>query len=162
MEICQANLEAVIPDIRSEQVNFPADAQPKMVRLKKKAAAARVKPSKRDCLLMSRSTEERQRLIAERAAAVVTVCDSDPQPPPSVPLTRHKQSGSQLLGHLTRAHCPLWNLSSAVSWGSAPDAAFYVPLLRNVISPGKKKAGYSNILLHASQLPGHRLSQVIL
>ena len=167
----------VIADLRQEEVSVgglahiflpPAQAAPQpAARPKRKGGTTGRggnKKEPRQYTLIERSQAERERMIADRAAAILSE-QSAPDPVglndaavSSVAFLHQKPISEFVRQHL-REDSPLWQQASLSDANISTDK-FYVNQLRSVLSPAKKKAGYTNILLHASQLPGRNSSQV--
>ena len=113
----------------------------------------------KDYILAIRSHTERERLIAQRAAAILSE-EANNEPPKTLPKkSKYFHYVSEFVNRHKRKDIPLWKYSSLPLEGFG-DEMFYVGALSRVLSPSKKKAGYTNILLHVSQLPGRNSSQV--
>ena len=126
----------------------------------KRKAKATSKKEPRLYTLALRSQSERERLIAERAASILTQEQEDPLKPPKTNSTPSSPA-SEYLRQFSKNEKPLWEraaLSDAAHSNESKD--FYVDTFRSILSPPKKKSGYTNILLHLSQLPGRGCSQV--
>lgn len=139
----------------------PNDVPVTKVKRKPKASC---KKESRQYTLALRSQSERERLIAERAATILSGESDDPLKPTKTPFTKSHLSSEYLCKFLNSEN-PLWERASLSSVHSSlaenePNKDFYVDNFRSIISPPKKKSGYSNILLHLSQLPGRDSSQV--
>lgn len=123
------------------------------------AGRAAGKKETRQYVLLQRSQAERERMIADRAATILSQPTSFVNPFIQTKETFvHSQPVSEFVRQHSQADAPLWQRASLTD---ATSEHFYVSQLRSVLSPPKKKAGYTNILLHASQLPGRNSSQVV-
>ena len=163
----------VISDLRQEDgesgrlahifqrpADVPAAGPSVVTRIKRKPKPRSKKDQNKDYILAIRSHAERERLIAQRAAAILSE-EANNEPPKTLPKkSKYFQYVSEFVSHHKRKDIPLWKYSSLPIEGTG-DEIFYVGALRNVLSPSKKKAGYTNILLHVSQLPGRNSSQVM-
>jgi len=134
----------------------PEEAPP--VKAKRKPRGQKNRDPSSYTLLM-RSQNERERLIADRAASIL----SQPSTEPQTPLTTKSsfinlEPVSEFIKQYSKSETHLWQRASLSDTDA--DDHFYVFCLRSVLSPPKKKTGYTNILLHASQLPGRNSSQV--
>jgi hypothetical protein len=87
----------------------------------------------------------------------------------SLPAEKPFKSSAPFSDYLNRFYHnsrPLWQLTGLTDEKLSPRRSddtsdrYYVPALRDILSSPKKKTGYSNILLHLSQLPGRNSSQV--
>ncbi len=156
----------VISDLRKEEQSTgtlsyvftkPADAPVTKVKRKAKATTKR-EPAQYTLAL--RSQTERERLIADRAASILSHEPDDPLRPPKSSFT-HQRPTSEFLQQYFQDERPLWQRTSLhnISHDDQSDV-FYVNAFRSIISPQKKKSGYTNILLHVSQLPGRNSTQV--
>ena len=133
-------------------------------KIKKKTRTARNVP--KEFVLSLRTQAERERLIADRAATILSLPEEE-----SVPAEKPFKSSTPFSDYLNRFYQnnrPLWQLTGLtdekLSSHHSDDTSdrYYVPALRDILSPPKKKTGYSNILLHVSQLPGRNSSQVLI
>lgn len=139
----------------------PNDIPVTKVKRKPKASS---KKETRQYTLALRSQSERERLIAERAATILSGEPDDPLKPSKITFTKSRPA-SEYLSQFLNSENLLWERASLSSERSnlaenEPNKDFYVDNFRSIISPPKKKSGYSNILLHLSQLPGRGSTQV--
>lgn len=132
---------------------------PTLTKVRRKAKAA-IKKEPTQYTLSLRSHAERERLIADRAASVLNQEPDDPARPPKAVFT-HLRPVSDYIREFSEDKRSLWQRSSLQNVPTDDQSEiFYVEALRSVISPTEKKSGYTNILLHVSQLPGRNSSQV--
>lgn len=162
------NMTEVIAELRNDEqqgtgtilshvLSIPAIV-PTLTKVKRKAKAA-TKREPTHYTLSLRSHAERERLIADRAASVLNQEPDDPVKPPKAVFT-HPLPISEYIQKFSEDKRSLWKRSSLQNDPTADQSGvFYVDALRSVISPSGKKCGYSNILLHVSQLPGRNSSQ---
>lgn len=162
------NMTEVIAELRNDEqqgtgtilshvLSMPAIV-PTLTKVKRKAKAA-TKREPTHYTLSLRSHAERERLIADRAASVLNQEPDDPVKPPKAVFT-HPLPISEYIQKFSEDKRSLWKRSSLQNDPTADQSGvFYVDALRSVISPSEKKCGYSNILLHVSQLPGRNSSQ---
>ncbi|XP_057376260.1 uncharacterized protein LOC130697377 [Daphnia carinata] len=162
------NMTEVIAELRNDEqqatgtvlshvLSMPAIV-PTLTKVKRKAKAA-TKREPAHYILSLRSHAERERLIADRAASVLNQEPDDPVKPPKAVFT-HPRPISEYIQKFSEDKRSLWQRSSLQNVPTSDQSnVFYVDALRSVISPSEKKCGYSNILLHVSQLPGRNSSQ---
>lgn len=161
------NLAEVISDLRNEEQSagvlshvFPTPVEAPVTKVKRKAKATSKTKDPAQYTLVLRSQTERDRLIADRAASILTQEPTDPLKP-SKSYFNHPQPVSEFIRQYSQEEKPLWQRASLSDIATADKSdTFYVGALRSVLSPPKKKCGYSNILFHVSQLPGRNSSQV--
>lgn len=136
----------------------PIDAPVTKVKRKAKVTAKNKEPTQYTLAL--RSQTERERLIADRAASILNQEPEDPLKPPKK-CFNHSQPISEYIRKHSKDEKSLWQRTSLSETTTVNETdAFYVGALRSILSPPKKKGGYTNILLHVSQLPGRNSSQV--
>ncbi|KAI9561735.1 hypothetical protein GHT06_012696 [Daphnia sinensis] len=167
--LISGNMTEVIAELRNDEqqgtgtilshvVSMPPIV-PTLTKVKRKVKAA-TKREPAHYTLSLRSHAERERLIADRAASVLNQEPDDPMKPPKAVFT-HRRPTSEYIQKFSEDKRSLWQRSSLQNYSSADQSeAFYVDALRSVITPSEKKCGYSNILLHVSQLPGRNSSQM--
>ena len=107
-----------------------------------------------------RTQMERERMIAEQAAAVlhqaIDTCKGE-----RISFA-YTEPNSKLIKQYQQRVRTLWERTALIiDENSAEETVdnFYVAALRSVLSP-PKKTGCTNILFHVSQLPGRGCSQV--
>lgn len=115
----------------------------------------------KDFVLVLRTQTERERLIAEQAAAVLNqAADIFKGEKKSF---IYSDPNSEFIKQYQQKMNMLWRRTALVSLENTTDEArenFYVAALKSVLSP-PKKPGCTKILFHLSQLPGRECSQVI-
>ena len=146
-----------LADIFQKPNDVPAAGPSALTRVRRKPKPRAKKDQNKEYILAIRSHAERRRLIAERAAAILSEEANIRTILPKK--SKYLQYVSEFVSLHKRKETPLWKYSS-LPLDENSDEIFYVSNLRSVLSPVKKKAGYSNILLHVSQLPGRISSQV--
>lgn len=164
--LLQENLVEMLADLRSEEqtsgalglvISKPAEGP--VTKVKRKAKATAKKEPVQYTLLL-RSEAERKRINAERATTVL-IQEVDDLLKPKGKSFFNCRPVSEFLRKHSQNDNALWQRASLSDTDAIeqPDI-FYVDALRTVISPQKKKSGYTNILFHVSQLPGRNSSQV--
>jgi len=139
-----------------------------LVTVKRKPKSGKKKRD--DYILLSRSQRERERIIADAAASVLSRGDApDPQRPldlsfiNSEPLSDYLRRYQQTNGATSTTKTSLWQLAglkeSAATNGSERET-FYIEAMRSFSkSPAKERKRFTGGLFHVSQLPGRAASQ---
>lgn len=155
----------VISDLRNEEQAtgalgyvFPEPAAVPVTKVKRKPKATN-KREPMQYTLAIRSHDERERLIAMRASAVLHQDPDDPLKPSKLSFS-HSQPVSEYLRQYLQDEKPMWQRASLKNQTIDQSDVFYVSAFRSVINPQEKKSGYTNIMFHVSQLPGRNSTQV--
>lgn len=154
----------VIAELRNEDatseklapVFLKSPPQP-VTKVKRKGKAAK---KAKEYVLALRTQTERERMIAEQAAAILyqTIDTFKGEKVSFV----NSEPNSDFIKQYQQRVKTLWERTALVSDEISQENTmenFYVASLRYVLSP-PKKTGYTNILFHVSQLPGRGCSQV--
>lgn len=154
-----------IPALRQEKMveSHPPQTFPKP---KKEVLHANVKKKPRTAIkhpqqfvLSLRSFLERERMIAQQAAMILTPVPDDPLKPADPPFKNAEPCSDFVRRHCRPEEGSLWRLSASADTASGSQL-FYIDSMRSVLTPARRKKDRSNVLFHLSQLPGRGSSQV--
>lgn len=136
-----------------------------LTKIKKKSAEKAEKATKKatknapkEYVLLLRSQAERERMIGDRAAAILSqVRDEPPVRARDIPCQHLPVS--EYLRRLHRPDRPLWQLA-ALNDADAPVTQFYVTALADALGPAQTRIDAN--LFNVSQLPGRNTSSQVM